>query len=324
MTEPKRGRGLTRRAALAGVGAALLGGCAGRPPGARRRGDGWTWGAADAPVAVVLVPTLGFGPGLFDLPGVGGLAPALARAGHRVHGVASADGAPLAARLRALRGEGQRLVAFGHGWGGAQLLRAVAAGAPVDALILVATPLGFGGEQRAVQALWARRPAHWGALPAPLARRLLTLGLPERVRAPLLAQATLPLADTLDAWRRRAAGRPVPAPDAGLEALRRFPGPILCVSSPTDALFPPHVCDPAAFGVRPPCVEHRLVALVDGASRRYGHLDLIAHPDARSTIDPILETWIAEHAHHTRPRAATHAGRRAVTGVLLELGSMRR
>ncbi len=307
MTDRGGGQGPTRREALAGLGGALLLGCGGPRP-AVPRASGGGWGSPDAAVAVALVPTLGFGPPIFDLPGVGGLAPSLARAGHRVHALASADGPALAAGLRALRRAGQRLIGVGHGWGGAELLRAVAAGAPVDALILIATPLGFGGEQRAVQALWARRPADWGALPAPLARRLLTRGLPERVRAPLIAHARVPLASTLDRWRERAAGRPVPVPDEGLAALRGFGGPALCVSSPTDALFPPHVCDPAAFGARLATVEHRLVAPVDGASRHFGHLDLVAHPEARSTLDPTFEAWIAAHVPPPDPSPAAGRG----------------
>ncbi|MCB9538212.1 MAG: hypothetical protein H6704_18310 [Myxococcales bacterium] len=261
------------------------------------------------------MPTLGFGPTVFDLPGVGGLAPALARAGHRVHALPGDDEAGLVERLRGLRDGGRRLVGIGHGWGGAQILRALAAGAALDALVLIGAPLAFGGEQRAVQALWARRPARWGDLPAPLARRLLTVGLPERVRRPLLDHATAPLAPILDRWQRRAAGRVVPAPDAELDILARFAGPTLCVSSPTDALFPPHVCDPAAFGPPLPRVEHRLVAPVDGVALRYGHLDLVAHPAARSTLDPIFEAWLAEHR---APSGAPQAG------LLLESEPVRR
>ncbi len=166
-----------------------------------------------------------------------------------------------------------------------------------------------------MRALWARRPARWGDLPAPLARRLLTVGLPERVRAPLLAHAATPLTATLDAWRRRAAGRVVPAPDGGLEALARFAGPALCVSSPTDALFPPHVCDPAAFGPPPPRAQHRLIAPVDGAALRYGHLDLVAHPAARSSLDPLFEAWLADHRDPAGP---------SVAGLFLESEAMRR
>lgn len=302
---------IDRRACLTRLGGALtlaaLPGCGGAPrPAPRLGGDPphRAWAPPAEPRAtVVLVPGLGTNGLVFDLPGAGGLAPALVRLGYRVVAAELPADADLAAATAALDRLAARsagpTIGLGLDLGGTALYGATG----YDALITLGAPIASGGFSPAMRrVLTAAGAPTWRTFArdtlrgTPLTRIVLTDGLPDHVHRPLRRSAFAPMPSALrDAWYRPGADRPVPHPLPVLDALRR-PRPTLCVLSPADALAPPWQCDPAAFGVRHDALTRLYPTRANGFEREYPHLDLAIHPDARREIWPQIFAWLDENA----------------------------
>lgn len=263
---------------------------------------------AEPRATVVLVPGLGTNGLVFDLPGAGGLAPALTRLGYRV--VAAEPPADLAAATAALDRLAARYpgptIGLGLDLGGTALYPT----ARYDALITIGAPIASGGFSPAMRrVLTAPGAPTWHTFArdtlrgVPLTRVLLTRGLPERIHRPLRREAFTPMPAALRAaWYRPGADRPVPEPLPALDALRR-PRPTLCVLSPADALAPPWQCDPTAFGLRRDGLTRLYPTRANGFEREYDHLDLAVHPDARRELWPQLFDWLDETLANTTATA---------------------
>ncbi len=194
-----------------------------------------------------------------------GLAGKLERAGYRP---VSAKGCAKGAR-----------VAIAHGHGGVDLLQR---GCPLEAVALIAVPLGVGGHSRAFAgALMV------GAWDARSYRALLSVGLPkdleqtfiERVRRPFVAPP-------------RDVG-PVPRPGPALEALKARPAlKVLVIMSAHDGVAPPWTADPAALGLRRENITRVFVDRPNGAAKAWLHLDLVMHPQARTDWEWRLLEWL--------------------------------
>lgn len=289
-------------AGAAGIAALGLAGCGAAPaPAPLASGDPprRVWSEAGAARGTVLLaPGLGFTGRLWDLPCVGGLAPALARRGWRV--VAAELPGDLAASTAALTRLAaldlpRPLIGLGLDLGGTALLGADG----LDGLVLIGAPIASGGFSPAMRyVLTAPGAPTWrelagkGLAGVPLDRLLLSADLPANVRRPLLRDALAPIPLAIRAaWYRPGAAAPIPAPLPILDALRR-PRPTLCVLSPADTFAPPWQCDPSAFGVRHPALTRIHPTRANGFGREHGHLDPVLHPDARRAVWPTIFEWL--------------------------------
>lgn len=296
---------LLGRALIGGGLASALSGCGATPtPEALTGGRGQRWRPrGPARSTVVLAHGLGLSPAMWDLPGYGGLAPALAWRGHRVISPAlPAEGtlddwtAALEASAAAHHG-GTPVIGVGLDLGGTALYRA----SSFAAVATIGAPIARGGFSVAMKrVLGAPGRTTWAALGSmkigrwPLSRLILTHGLPATVWRPLLAQALRPIGDPLRRlWSGSAIGEPVPilAEELAPPVTART-RPTLVMSAPTDGLAPPWQCDPAAFGIRWDGLERRRFSRATGAQREFNHLDLVIHPTARLDVWPGLLDWI--------------------------------
>lgn len=251
---------------------------------------------------VVLVHGLGTRATLWDLPGSGGLAPALAREGYTV--VAPDLGhldtlarwrAALAEVVETLAGP---VVALGLDLGGTAIY-----GVPgLAARIGIGAPIASGGFSAAMRGvLTAPGAPSWQALARrtvggrSIVRLVLTDGMPASVHRPLVRDALSPMPLTLRrSWFAPGAGSPVPTLLPDLPAMGAGWGPTLVVAAPGDGLAPPWQCDPRGFGIDWPGLELQAPSRVNGHGREFNHLDLAAHPDARRRVWPSILAWMAE------------------------------
>jgi hypothetical protein len=82
---------------------------------------------------------------------------------------------------------------------------------------------------------------------------------------------------------------------AGLAADLAAAGlPLLAIVSPSDGLAPPWQADPAALGARWPGLTRRYLTRANGASREYGHLDLVLCPEAAAEVAEYALDWLGE------------------------------
>ncbi|MCA9541124.1 MAG: alpha/beta fold hydrolase, partial [Myxococcales bacterium] len=138
---------------------------------------------------VLLVSGLGTGPMVWDLPGYGGLGPALARQGLVTLALDLAGRDTIEAQVEAIAAvaaaSAKPVHAIGLDLGGTALLKAVLAGAPFDSVVAIGAPVSSGGLNRSQRMLVAapgaptwrdasRRKLHGTSL----ARLLMTSGLP--------------------------------------------------------------------------------------------------------------------------------------------------
>ena len=271
----------------------------------------WPIGAAARP-PIVLVHDIGLSPEIWR---VGGLESTLAEAGYEVHRV---DWRPLGdagladvARMvgNTVRDAPRPPVVIGHGLGGTAAAISVADGAEVAGLALIGAPLGFGGSSRALREVFeasaraSPRPLDWARLGSrvgggnrtPLARRLLTTGMPPTRRRELWLHGLAWLPPRLVAeWRKYDGGRPVPSALPAAAALAELDAlPWLVIVGVADGLAPPWQCDPTAFDLDPPALRRVYVTRANGAPIEYNHLDLVAHPDARDDVFSPLVEWLA-------------------------------
>lgn len=286
---------------LAGIG---LGGCASAPIPApplvgepRHR----IWNPTATPRGTVLLAAgLGTDSRLWDLPGAGGLAPALARRGLRVVALDLPPGdlaecTAAVTRLAAALPGPRPLIGLGLDLGGTALLGADG----LDGVIALGAPVASGGFSPATRfVLTAPGAPSWAELSrhtlggVPLHRLLLSADLPAHVHRPLLrgALAPMPLALRAD-WYAPGAAQPIPVPLPVLETVRR-PRPTLLVLAPADALAPPWQCDATAFGVRREGLARVHPTRANGFEREFNHLDLVLHPDAQRRVWPVIFEWI--------------------------------
>lgn len=300
---------MIRLGGLAGIGLGGLAGCASAPAPApplvgepRHR----IWNpTGTARGTVLLAAGLGTDSRLWDLPGTGGLAPALARRGLRVVAIDLPPGnlaectaavTRLAAELRVDGMTGRRpLIGLGLDLGGTALIGAEG----LDAIIALGAPVASGGFSPAMRfVLTAPGAPRWAELSrhtlggVPLHRLLLSDGLPAHVHRPLLRDALAPMPRALRTdWYAPGAAQPVPVPLPVLDAVRR-PRPTLLVLAPADALAPPWQCDATAFGVRRDGLVRVHPTRANGFEREFNHLDLVLHPDAQRRVWPVIFEWI--------------------------------
>ncbi len=272
---------------------------------------------------MVLVHGLGTNAELWDLPGRGGLAPELWRAGFEVYSL-DWSGAAVSldllteriggalARIRAAAAQ-RPLFAIGHGIGGTALYE-IAAAEPesVAGLVQLSAPLTFDGRTAAFAAL-LRAPEHLGAASVTWAQ-LRDLHLLPSTAADGSFERTLlfsaPLAkvrelfyDHVDAPTSRVLLASL-APLAESEAIRpgglaarlaKHPAlPMLVFVAPGDGLAPPWQCDPAVLDLRRDNIERHYLTRANGTAGEYNHLDLLLHPDASREVFPAVIDWLDE------------------------------
>lgn len=309
---PDRRRAL--RLACGGLTAAALGGplggCGAGPVySSRRAPDGplrhiWT-PQGPSRATILLVHGLGTRAAIWDLPGAGGLAPALARAGFEVIAPELDPGADLAgwrARLESIATKiDGPLFGVGLDLGGTALygLKGAFVGR-----VGIGAPIASGGFSAAMRGvLTAPGAPTWHGLGRrtvggrSVVRLLLTHGLPARIHRPLVRHGLNPMPEAMRrAWYGPGADSPVP------ELLPELPppgpewGPTLVVGAPTDGLAPPWQCDPRGFGLDWKGLRSLVASRLHGHGREFNHLDLVVHPDARRRLWPSIVRWLEETA----------------------------